>query len=153
MISQKAKYALRALIALARSPDHASLMIGEIARAHSIPKKFLEQILLDLKHSGLIVSRRGKLGGYALLRPASQITFGQVLRLIDGPIAPLPCLSKIAYRKCDDCQAEAECEIRKVFARVTEATRAVLDKTTIADAIDGGDPLQGIADRVCAEAS
>jgi Rrf2 family protein len=153
MISQKAKYALRALTVLARSPGGEPLSIADIAKSQKIPKKFLEQILLDLKHNGFLVSRRGKLGGYALLRPAHQITFGQVLRLIEGPIAPLPCLSKIAYRKCADCQAEAECEIRHVFARVTEASRAILDGTTIADAVQNHDPSAITAKRAPARAS
>ncbi|MGV8841217.1 MAG: RrF2 family transcriptional regulator [Bauldia sp.] len=135
MISQKAKYALRALVALARADD--SLVISDIADAQKIPRKFLEQILLDLKHHGLVHSRRGRLGGYGLLRPADQITFGQVLRLIDGPIAPLPCLSRIAYRRCEDCRDEASCEIRRVFAAVAEASRDVLDRATIADAVAG----------------
>ena len=136
MISQKAKYALRALVALAREKPGQALAIGDIAEQQSIPKKFLEQILLDLKHQGLVVSRRGKAGGYALLRPADTISFGQVLRIVDGPIAPLPCLSKIAYRRCQDCKEEASCEIRRVFARVADATRDVLDRTTIADALN-----------------
>jgi len=136
MISQKAKYALRALVALARGKPGQALAIGDIAEQQSIPKKFLEQILLDLKRQGLVVSRRGKAGGYALLRPADTISFGQVLRIIDGPIAPLPCLSKIAYRRCEDCKDEACCEIRRVFARVADATRDVLDRTTIADALN-----------------
>jgi Rrf2 family protein len=135
MISQKAKYALRALIALARHPPGAPVFIGDIAESQKIPKKFLEQILLDLKHSGLVASRRGKAGGYGLLRPADTISFGEVLRIVDGPIAPLPCLSKIAYRRCQDCKEEASCELRRVFAQVAEATRGVLDRTTIADAI------------------
>jgi Rrf2 family protein len=134
MISQKAKYALRALVALSRAAN-GSMMIGEIATRQKIPRKFLEQILLELKHAGLVASRRGKFGGYALLKPAEKITFGQVLRLIDGPIAPLPCLSKIAYRKCTDCADELSCEIRRVFARVAESARDVLDKTTLADAV------------------
>lgn len=136
MISQKAKYALRALVALARQPAGSATFIGDIAEEQSIPKKFLEQILLDLKRHGLVVSRRGKAGGYGLLRPADVISFGEVLRIVDGPIAPLPCLSKMAYRRCDDCDEEASCEIRRVFARVAEATRDVLDRTTIADALD-----------------
>ena len=111
MISQKAKYALRALVVLARA--ESSVMIGTIAEEHNIPRKFLEQILLELKHHGLVVSHRGRLGGYALLRPADQITFGQVLRIVDGPIAPLPCLSRIAYRRCADCRSEKNCEIRR----------------------------------------
>jgi Rrf2 family protein len=137
MISQKAKYALRALVALCRIPPGESLIISEISREQAIPKKFLEQILLELKRAGIVMSRRGRLGGYVLLRPAEKITFGEVLRLIDGPIAPLPCLSKIAYRKCSDCGAEENCEIRHVFARVTIATREVLDQTTLADAVAG----------------
>lgn len=139
MISQKAKYALRALVALCRVPPGESLIISEISREQAIPKKFLEQILLELKRAGIVMSRRGRLGGYVLLRPAEKITFGEVLRLIDGPIAPLPCLSKIAYRKCADCGAEETCEIRHVFARVTMATREVLDQTTLADAVAGVD--------------
>ncbi len=133
MISQKAKYALRALVALARAGD--SMMIGEIAAQERIPRKFLEQILLELKHHGIVMSKRGKFGGYGLLMSASQITFGQVLRIIDGPIAPLPCLSRIAYRRCADCLTEEECEIRRVFAKVATSAREVLDRTTIADSL------------------
>lgn len=136
MISQKAKYALRALIALSRS--HATedtRLIAEIAEQQRIPKKFLEQILLDLKHHGIVVSRRGKAGGYMLLKSPDTITFGEVLRIVDGPIAPLPCLSRMAYRRCEDCRDEASCEVRHVFARVAAATRDVLDRTTIADCI------------------
>lgn len=135
MISQKAKYALRALIALAEAPEGEPVFIADIAETQAIPRKFLEQILLDLKYQGLVVSRRGKMGGYLLLRRAETITFGEVLRIVEGPLAPLPCLSKMAYRKCDDCTAEKACRIRRVFAGVAEATRAVLDGTTIADAI------------------
>lgn len=138
MISQKAKYALRALIALARShgTDDTQL-ISDIAEQQRIPKKFLEQILLDLKHHGIVVSRRGKAGGYMLLKSPDMITFGEVLRIVDGPIAPLPCLSRMAYRRCEDCRDERSCEVRRVFARVAAATREVLDGTTIADCISG----------------
>lgn len=121
-------------MALAKAGD--SLMIGEIAARKKIPRKFLEQILLDLKRHGIVQSRRGKLGGYALLMPADRITYGQVLRIIDGPIAPLPCLSRIAYRRCADCQNEETCEIRRVFARVAESAREVLDRTTVADSLE-----------------
>jgi len=132
MISQKAKYAFHALAALARAE---SLMVAEIATQERIPRKFLEQILLELKRHGIVQSRRGRLGGYGLLMPANRITFGQVLRIVDGPLAPLPCLSRIAYRRCPDCQTEENCEIRRVFAKVAESARDVLDRTTIADAI------------------
>lgn len=135
MISQKAKYALRALIALAQTKD--SQMVAAIAEHNKIPRKFLEQILLDLKHHGIVVSYRGRFGGYALLRPADQITFGEILRMIDGPLAPLPCLSRTAYRRCADCRNEKECELRRVFATVADTARSVLDQTTIADAISG----------------
>ncbi|MCT8989734.1 Rrf2 family transcriptional regulator [Chelativorans sp. SCAU2101] len=133
MISQKAKYALRALLVLADLKTD-SISIAEMAEQHRMPRKFLEQILLDLKHAGLVQSRRGVAGGYSLLKPADTITFGQVLRLIDGPLAPLPCLSRVAYRRCEDCHDEASCRIRRVFGHVANATRAILDQTTIADA-------------------
>ncbi len=134
MISQRAKYAFRALLALTGEKAGEPLMISEISRRQAIPKKFLEQILLELKRAGIVESRRGRLGGYVLARPAERITFGEVLRLIDGPVALLPCLSRIAYRRCADCAEESSCEIRRVFARVADATREVLDTTTFADA-------------------
>ena len=137
MISQKAKYALRALVALARANEGHSLLIADIAEQQKIPKKFLEQILLELKNHGYVASRRGKLGGYALLKSADQISFSAILRMIDGPIAPLPCLSIIAYRRCQDCGTEDQCEIRRVFSRVADETRRILDQTTIADALSG----------------
>ena len=112
-----------------------SMVIQNIAVQEKISRKFLEHILLDLKHHGLVESRRGKFGGYGLRITAHQITFGQVLRILDGPIAPLACLSATAYRPCADCQGEESCEIRRVFARVAESARHVLDRTTIADAL------------------
>jgi Rrf2 family protein len=139
MISQRAKYALRALVALARNGQSSAMAIAEIAEKQTIPKKFLEQILLELKRGGFVTSQRGKQGGYCLLMPASKITYGDVLRLIDGPVAPLPCLSLTAYRKCDDCAGEDECEIRYVFARVADETRHVLLTSTIADSIVASD--------------
>ncbi len=143
MISQKARYALRALIALARAPT-GSLTIVAIAAEHRIPRKFLEQILLELKQKGLVASRRGKLGGYGLARAAGEITFGEVLRIVDGPIAPLPCLSRIAYRRCADCPDEASCEVRRVFSGVAEAARKVLDGTTLAEAAALPDSLEHV---------
>ena len=136
MISQRARYALRALIALAKREGERPVSIAEIAADQNIPQKFLEQILLDLRNRGFVASRRGPQGGYSLLRPASEITYGDVLRLIDGPIAPLPCLSVTAYRRCEDCRVEADCEVRRTFARVAAATRGVLDETTIAASLE-----------------
>jgi Rrf2 family protein len=135
VISLKAQYAFRALIALAKADSDELFLIADIAEAQRIPKKFLEQILLDLKHHGLVASRRGKMGGYLLLKSPDRITFGEVLRIIDGPLAPLPCLSRMAYQRCEGCVDEATCEIRRVFARVADVTRGVLDNVTIADAI------------------
>jgi len=137
MISQKAKYALRALLVLAKEGDDKPVLIADIAERHNLPRKFLEQILLDLKHHGLVQSRRGRSGGYNLLKPASEISFGQVVRIIDGPLAPLPCLSKMAYRRCDDCPGEESCGIRRVFARTHELTTGILVRTTLADAVEG----------------
>ena len=138
MISQKSKYALRALLALAARPGGEPMLISDIAEQEVIPRKFLEQILLDLKRAGLVASRRGKAGGYLMLRRAETVTFGEVLRLIDGPLAPLPCLSKMAYRRCGDCANENACKLRKVFARVADATRDILDTTTLADVLQAG---------------
>jgi Rrf2 family protein len=134
MFSQKARYALRAIVALSRAGH--SMRIADIAETQRIPRKFLEHILLDLKRDGVVPSRRGKLGSYDLLLRPDQITFGRILRLIDGPIAPLPCLSKMAYRRCKDCDSEAACEIRRVFAKLADSARELLDRTTIADALD-----------------
>ena len=151
-ISAKADYAVRASLELAASPDRAPVKGTKLAEAQQIPLQFLEQIMLDLKRGGMVESRRGKQGGYLLLRPADAITFGEVLRLVDGPIAPLPCLSQTAYRKCDDCDGEHLCEIRHVFARVADATRDVLFSTTIADAVEGAGVEVAAADTDAADA-
>jgi Rrf2 family protein len=138
MISNKSKYAFRALLAIAGAPEGQSTTSSEIAAKHAIPHKFLEQILIDLKKAGVLDSRRGKNGGYVMLRPADTISFGEVLRLIEGPLAPLPCLSRQAYRRCEDCPSEARCEIRAEFAAAYDAYRRVLDSRTLADALSGG---------------
>jgi Rrf2 family protein len=135
VISQKAKYALRALLELAKADQGQAVLISGIAEKQRIPKKFLEQILLDLKNQGLLQSRRGKNGGYTLLKSPNDITFGQVMRIIDGPMAPLPCLSRMAYRRCADCGNEEACEIRRVFADAYNATSKVLDRTTLGDVL------------------
>jgi Rrf2 family protein len=135
MISQRARYAFKALIVLGRAGKGTEMQIRDIALKERIPRKFLEQILLTLKAGGLIVSRRGRDGGYALLKPPQDITLGAVLRMIDGPIAPLPCLSRTAYRKCDDCPSEELCAVRAGFAEAYDASLRVLEATTIAQAI------------------
>lgn len=139
MISQKAKYALKAVVALARADPSQIVIIGDLAEQENIPKKFLEQILLDLKHHGIVASRRGKAGGYALLKSPRDITYGEVLRIVDGPIALLPCLSRMAYRRCEDCSDESSCEVRRTFAAVAEASRSILDSTSIATSLKTSD--------------
>lgn len=135
MISSKARYAFRALLAIAGAPEGELMTSADIAARHSIPHKFLEQILLDLKRAGILESRRGKNGGYVMLRPADTISFGEVLRLFEGPLAPLPCLSRQSYRRCEDCVSEANCQMRREFGMAYDAYRRVLDSRTIADAI------------------
>lgn len=141
MISQKAKYAFKALLSLARATEQGvPIPIRDIALRDKIPQSFLEHILLDLKRHGLVASRRGKEGGYVLLRRPDQISLGQVLRLVDGPVAPLPCLSRTAYRRCIDCADENNCTVRRIFTEVYEATTAILDQTTLHEALHhGGD--------------
>ena len=137
MLSQKAKYALRALLMLAEREPGRLVMVSEIAERENVPRKFLELILLDLKKQGVLVSQRGRGGGFALARPPEQITFGQVVRLTDGPIAPLPCASVTGYRRCNDCPDERTCAIRLVMRRVRDAMAEILDHTTLADAVGG----------------
>jgi Rrf2 family protein len=150
MLSQKAKYALRALLMLARHNRQQPLQIADISEQQHIPRKFLESILLELKHHGLVESRRGKKGGYSLLKSPSDIYFGQLIRLIDGPLGPLPCVSKAAFRPCPDCQDIETCEIRRVMQRVRDATAAVLDTATLAEAIDdSGKMVQAVEKGIC----
>jgi Rrf2 family protein len=133
MLSQKAKYALRALMMLAEAEPEELVLVQAIAERQNVPRKFLELILLELKRHGFLHSQRGRGGGYMLARPADTITFGQVIRTLDGPLAPLPCASVTGYRRCADCQDERTCAIRKVMRRVRDAMAEILDHTTLAD--------------------
>jgi Rrf2 family protein len=133
MLTQKAKYALRALAVLADSDPRVPMPIHEIAdRAHA-PQKFLESILLELRRHGVLASTRGKSGGYVMARPAAEVQVGDVIRMVDGPLAPIPCASLTAYRPCADCPDPGTCSIRLVMRRVRDATAAILDHTTVAD--------------------
>ena len=138
MISQKAKYAFKALFRLAEAAPGQAMSIEEIARADAIPQKFLEHILLDLKRKGLVASRRGRAGGYLLIKQPHEMTIGSVLRAIDGPIAPLPCISRTAYRRCADCTDEKTCTVRRLFADTYSAMLLLMDGTTLAEAIQPG---------------
>jgi Rrf2 family protein len=134
MLSQKAKYALKALCQMAGGPQGKLILVSEIAEREQAPRKFLELILLDLKRHGLVYSQRGKNGGYALAKPASQITVGEVIRILDGPLAPLPCASLSGYRRCSDCDNEEICPVRVVMRQVRDAMASIVDNTSIADA-------------------
>jgi Rrf2 family protein len=135
MITQKAKYALKAMAVLAdaQTGQEQSLRIEEIAQRAQTPKRFLEHILLELRNAGMIGSKRGRLGGYALIKPARQIRIEEILRLIDGPIAPLPCLSRLAYQRCDDCADEDTCKIRDMFSQIYWPYLLLLESLTLAD--------------------
>jgi Rrf2 family protein len=137
MLSQRCKYALRALLLLAEQPKGTVMQIGEIAQRQNVPRKFLEAILLDLRRHGILFALRGRGGGYGFIKDPAQVTFGQVVRIMDGPLAPMPCASITGYRRCEDCDDERSCAIRRVMRRVRDVTATVLDQTTIADAVGG----------------
>jgi len=135
MLSQKARYALHALIVLAEHGEGDPVMIASIAEQARVPRKFLEQILLDLKRRGIVRSLRGRSGGYLLGRAPADITFAEVIRTIDGPLALAPCVSTTAYHKCEDCFDEETCAIRKVLLAARDATAAILEERTLATAL------------------
>jgi Rrf2 family protein len=147
MLSQKAKYALRALLAMAAHPADEPVHIADIAASEGISRKFLEAILLELRKKGVLTSRRGASGGYRLARPPGQIYFGEVIRIIDGPLAPLPCASVTAFQLCEDCPEPQRCSIRWLMQRVRDATAGVLDNCTLAEAL-GKRPVGSRAKRV-----
>ncbi len=133
MISQRARYAFKAMVALARAKPGEGLQIRQLCEQEKLPRKFLEQILLALKAAGYVTSRRGRDGGYELLKPADTIAIGPLLRAIDGPIAPLPCLSRTAYRKCEDCRDEAHCELRTAFSKAYAQYLSAIETTTLSE--------------------
>lgn len=148
MISQKAKYAFKALFQLAEHGNGTSLQIEEIASGAGVPRKFLEHILLDLKKKGIVASRRGRAGGYFLVTRPDELTIGAVLRAVEGPIAPLPCISRTAYRRCADCKDEKTCVVRRLFADTYTATLLLMDGATLADALAGRTPTEVARDPV-----
>jgi Rrf2 family protein len=131
MLSKKAKYAIKALLALAGQREEP-VRISDLARAEQIPRKFLELILLVLKNQGVLQSRKGKGGGYLLARDPSTIYLGQIVRMFDGPLAPVPCASQTAYVRCADCRDEAACGVHLAMKEVRDAMARVLDGTTLA---------------------
>jgi Rrf2 family protein len=121
------------MYALTRAYGKGPLIIADIAAHEAIPKKYLEQILLKLKERGLVESKPGKGGGYTLARSPEKITLGELIRLIEGPLAPLPCASETAYRKCDECEDDRFCGTKLVMRDVRNAIAAILDQTTLGD--------------------
>ncbi|MBL8294826.1 MAG: Rrf2 family transcriptional regulator [Bryobacterales bacterium] len=142
-LSKKTQYSLRALYSLARSHRAGPRLIVDLAEQESIPKKFLEQILLGLKSAGFVESKKGRHGGYSLARNPSEITLGEVIRRMEGPLAPLPCASETAYRKCDECADAETCGTRMVMREVRDATALILDGTTLADVCARIEQAQG----------
>jgi Rrf2 family protein len=132
MLSNKAKYAIKALLRLADEHEGEPMRIADLARMEQIPPKFLEFILLGLKNNGILQSRKGKGGGYSLARDPADIYLGQIVRMFDGPLAPVPCASQTAYVRCADCRNEAVCGVRLAMKEVRDATARILDGTSLA---------------------
>ncbi|MCC6140840.1 MAG: Rrf2 family transcriptional regulator [Nitrospira sp.] len=134
-LSKKSEYGLRALIELTLAYEQTTLQRHQIAKRQHIPIEFLEQILLALKRAGLLASRRGLKGGYTLIKPPGAITVGQVIRILDGPLAPIGCVSKTAYQKCRDCPYadKAQCPVQHVMGPVRDAIADILDNCTLND--------------------
>jgi Rrf2 family protein len=139
MLTAKGKYSLKALTHLASLAPGETTQASEIAEANNIPKKFLDAILGDLRNAGIVYSRKGPGGGYMLARPPREIKIGQVIRTIDGPLAPIGCASRTAYRACRDCKDVKACTVRLMMTRVRDAMSDVLDRMTVADMIAAGD--------------
>src|SRR5262245_21092038 len=135
MITMKPTYALKALSDLATAPPNSPVLIPEIAEKEGIPKKFLELILAELKQHGFVQSRKGRGGGYFLAVEPEKISLAGIMRVLDGPIAPVPCLSRTSYRRCEGCRDEATCGIRLVLQELYEASVKILETTTLMDLV------------------
>lgn len=122
---------------LANSSSDKLISVAEIATAHQIPRKFLDNILAELRNAGFVNSRKGKGGGFCLAKPADEIILGNIIRALDGALAPIPCASKTDYRPCDDCEEE-NCEVRHVMLEVRESIVAVLDNRSLAQNVSNG---------------
>jgi Rrf2 family protein len=133
VLSRKTKYGLKAMLALAERGGPDPVLVSAVAEGDALPKKFLETILLELKRHGLVESRKGRGGGYFLRRPPDDITFGDVIRALEGPLAAVPCVSHTAYARCVECVDEQTCGIRLAMKAVRDATAHILDRTSLAD--------------------
>lgn len=144
-LSQRGHYALRAVIVLGMNHGDSVVRIQTISAAQNIPKRFLEQILNDLKAAGVLESRRGIAGGYRLRRPPEEITLAEIIRHIEGPLAPVGCVSEKFYERCS-CPSEEKCGIRSIMKEVREAIVKVLETVTVAQLCERVKQLQGIHD-------
>lgn len=133
MLSKKTKYGLKALSYLAKQEPNVPILISDISESENISKKFLESILLTLKKSGILSSKKGKGGGYYLLKNPNEIKISTVIRLLEGPIAMLPCVSLNYYEKCDDCKSEERCSLNILMAEVRDSTLKILENKTLAN--------------------
>ncbi|MDR3695056.1 Rrf2 family transcriptional regulator [Mucilaginibacter sp.] len=141
MLSKKTKYAIKALVILGKNADKPPMQIQKIAEGERIPKKFLEQILLDLRNAGYLYSKKGAGGGYSLNKDPKEIFLVHILRITGGPIAMVPCASLNFFHKCEECQQETTCGIRDVFIKVRDETLKILSETSIADIIEKEESL------------
>lgn len=135
MLSKKTKYGIKALTFIARRPSNEPVQIATIAESENISQKYLESILLTLRKSGFLGSKKGKGGGYYLLKGASEIKMSAVMRILEGPIAMVPCVSLNFYEKCDDCPDENECAVHNLMIEVRDSTLNIFNNTSLADLI------------------
>lgn len=133
MLTMKGKYGLKALLNLAGREPGEIVQSVELSDAEGMSKKFLDAILGDLRNAGFVATRKGRNGGYMLARPAEQIMVGHVLRVLEGPLAPIPCASRTAYARCQDCKDEATCAVRLTMLEVRDAIVAVLDRKSLTE--------------------
>ncbi|MEW9837189.1 RrF2 family transcriptional regulator [Mesorhizobium marinum] len=131
MLTKKGKYGLKALVYLSNLPPGQLAVVADIAAKNKIPKKFLDTILGELRNAGFVQSRKGKDGGYSLARPPGDIRIGHVVRVLDGPLAPIACASRSSYRRCEDCD-EATCQVRRIMMQVRHAVADLLDNRSLA---------------------
>ncbi len=131
MLTKKGKYGLKALVDLARLAPGETAFVSEIALRNNIPKKFLDTILLELRNAGMLRSKKGPGGGYALSHPASEIRIGRAIRALDGPLAPIRCASRTAYEACEDCADPESCQVRLAMTEVRDAMASILDTMTL----------------------
>ena len=146
-ISKRTQYGLKAMLALGRRYGEGPVLISTLAKEESVPIKFLELILLKLKGHGLLDSKKGKGGGYQLSRPPSTVTIGSLIRMMEGPLAALPCASETAFRACDECEDIESCGTRIIMRQVRDATAGILDRTTLADLLRQVETARGARKR------